>query len=128
MRADGATYAQIKKALRVGSDTVGQLLGTVGTGKSRPRLSQEQRAKARELREEGWSVPEISKELGIGKTTAFELTKGIRYEVSPEGVARRRAAVAPRTYGCLTIYVTMSAAEYRRMEGFWRGIAAAAGS
>lgn len=88
MRAAGATYAEIKAQLGIGSDTLARILGTHGP--RRRRLSSEEREKAREMRRKGASVPEISRAFGIAKSTAFEITKGIAWEVSPEGVERRR--------------------------------------
>ncbi len=93
MRSAGATYAQIKAELGVGSfATVGRLLGVNGKGGRRPRLSAEVRERARTLRREGWSVPQISRELRIARSTAWTITKDIAWTPGPDSASRRAEA------------------------------------
>lgn len=93
MRAAGATYAQIRTELGVGSfATVGRLLGVKGKGGRRPRLRPEVRERARDLRGQGSSVPEISRELGIARSTAWNITKDIAWTPGPDSASRRAAA------------------------------------
>ncbi len=93
MRATGATYAKIKTTLGVGSfATVARLLGVNGKGGRRPRLRPEVRERARDLRREGRSVPEISSELGIARSTAWNITKDIAWTPGPDAASRRAEA------------------------------------
>lgn len=93
MRAAGATYAQIRTELGVGSfATVGRLLGVKGKGGRRPRLRPEVRERARDLRGQGSSVPEISRELGIARSTAWNITKDIAWTPGPDSASRRAEA------------------------------------
>ena len=97
MRAEGATYAQIKAALGVGSSTVSKLLGNVGTGRPRPRISPEVREQARELRRQGASVPAIGRQLGIARSTAWLITKDIPWTPT-RNPSDRRAEGARRRW------------------------------
>jgi hypothetical protein len=92
MRADGATYMEIKAALGVGTSTVSRMLGTTGRGQARPRIPSDVRQRARELRRGGESVPEIGRELGIARSTAWLITKDIAPTPGPDSAARRAAA------------------------------------
>lgn len=96
MRAEGATYAQIKAALGVGSSTVSRLLGTSGKGRPAPRIPAEVREEACELRRQGLSVPEIARELGIARSTAWLITKDIPWTPTRDPAARR--AEGARSY------------------------------
>lgn len=51
---------------------------------------EELRSRARRLRLEGWSVPAIAAEIGIARSTAFEWTKHIPREGTPEAIEYRK--------------------------------------
>lgn len=96
MRADGATYADIREALGIGSSTtVSRILGIAGTGRSpgpRRQIGPELRERARALRHDGRSVPEISRALGIARSSAWSITKDIAWTPGPTPSARRAGA------------------------------------
>lgn len=93
MRAQGATYRQIRAELGIGSSTtVSRLLGVAGKSPPRPRITQEVRERARELRRSGQSVPEISRELSIARSTAWLITKDMVWAPGPGGASRRTEA------------------------------------
>lgn len=94
LRANGATYDEIKKALNIGSDTVSRMLGAQGSVRRRPRIAEPVRAQARAFRHAGWSVPEIARELGLAKSTAWQITKDISWQPTPG--RRERAERAAR--------------------------------
>lgn len=96
MRADGATYVQIKATLGVGTSTVSRMLGAAGAGKPRPRISAEVREKARALREDGMTVPDIASSLGISRSTAYLITKDIEWVRTEESAARAKNAARRR--------------------------------
>jgi hypothetical protein len=93
MRAGGATYAEIREALGIGSSTtVSRILGIAGTGRSpgqRRRIGPALRERARALRRDGLSVPQISRELGIARSSAWLITKDIAWTPGPNSAARR---------------------------------------
>jgi hypothetical protein len=90
MRAGGATYKQIKAELGIGSfSTISRMLGVAGKGPPRPRLGPEIRERARELRRGGKSVPEISRELKLARSTVWVLTKDIAWTPGPDAASRR---------------------------------------
>ena len=95
MRAAGATYAQIKSELSVGTSTVSRLLGTRGTGR-KPRIPAAVRERAIALRVDGRSIPDIARELKIARSTAWLFTHDIRPTTGEDSVARR--AEAGRAY------------------------------
>lgn len=95
MRADGATYSEIREALGIGSSTtVSRILGIAGTGSRRgprSRISSETRERARALRRDGLSVPEISRTMDIARSSAWKLTKDIAWTPGPNsGESGRR--------------------------------------
>lgn len=96
MRAQGATYKQIMATLRVGSDTVSKMLGRQGSRGGRPRVPAETREKARELRHAGMTIPEIGEELGLAKSTAWQITKDIGWTPGLDTSARRSNAAKHR--------------------------------
>jgi hypothetical protein len=96
MRADGATYAEIKGALGIGSSTLGRLLGTLGQGRPKPRISPNVREQARKLRQDGSTVPEIADKLGVARSTAWLMVRDI--QPAPGFSARERRAEAGRAY------------------------------
>jgi hypothetical protein len=91
LRDAGATYVQIKAELGIGASTISRILGTYGQGR-RPRVSQATKEKAASLRRDGLSVPEIARELGIAKSTAWLITKGISWELTPDRAERNAMA------------------------------------
>jgi DNA-binding CsgD family transcriptional regulator len=96
MRESGATYVQIKSELQVSASTISRALGVYGKGRKRPSISEQTRIRARELRVEGLSVPEIAEELGIAKSTAWLITKEIAWEPTPDRVERGKRAAQMR--------------------------------
>lgn len=96
MRASGATYVQIKDELHIGASTISRILGVYGKGRARPRVTDGSRERARALRHDGRSVPEIARELNIGRSTAWLITKDIAWTPGPDGASRR--AEAGRAY------------------------------
>jgi hypothetical protein len=96
MRADGATYAEIKGALGIGSSTLGRFLGTLGQGRPRPRISSNVREQARKLRLDGSTVPEIADKLGVARSTAWLVVRDV--QPAPGFNARERRAEAGRAY------------------------------
>lgn len=96
LRAAGATYTQIKAELRIGASTISRILGVYGKGRARPRVTDELRGKARALRRDGRSVPEIARELGLARSTVWLITKDIAWTRGPDGASRR--AEAGRAY------------------------------
>jgi hypothetical protein len=96
MRADGATHAEIKARLRVGSSTVSRMLGVAGTGSPRPRITQAVREQARSLRRDGKTVPEISSELGMSRGTAWLITKDIPWTPAHDVTSRQVDAARRR--------------------------------
>jgi hypothetical protein len=95
MRAAGATYAQIKSELGVGTSTVSRMLGTHGAGR-KPRIPAAVRERAIVLRVDGRSIPDIARDLKIARSTAWLLTRDIRPTTGEDSVARR--AEAGRAY------------------------------
>ena len=91
MRAAGATYAQIRKELRVGTSTVSRLLGTQGAGRKR-RIPIAARERAVALRVDGLSIPHIACELGIARSSVWLLTRHIRPTAGEDSAARRKEA------------------------------------
>lgn len=91
LRAAGATYVQIKAELGIGASTISRILGTYGQGR-RPRVSQATKENAVSLRRNGLSVPEIARELGIAKSTAWLITKDISWELTPDRAERNAMA------------------------------------
>ena len=73
MHAAGATYAQIKSELGVGTSTVSRLLGTNGAGR-KPRIPSAVRERAIVLRVDGRSIPDIARDLKIARSTAWLIT------------------------------------------------------
>lgn len=96
MRAEGATYKQIMATLRVGSDTVSKMLGTQGSRGGRPRVPTETREKARALRRAGKTVPEIGQELGLARSTAWQITKDIPWTPAHDTSSRQKDAARRR--------------------------------
>jgi hypothetical protein len=96
MRAQGATYKQIRATLRVGSDTVTKLLGREGSRGGRPRIPKETRGQARELRHAGMTIPEISQELGLARSTAWQITKDIPWTPAYDTSSRQKDAARRR--------------------------------
>lgn len=92
MRASGATYAQIKAELGIGASTISRILGVYGKGRAKPRVTDDVKERARALRRDGRSVPEIATELGLAKSTAWLITKDIAWTPGPDGASRRAAA------------------------------------
>ncbi|HEU0042055.1 MAG TPA: hypothetical protein VFQ15_06885 [Jiangellaceae bacterium] len=95
LRDSGATYARITSELGIGTSTVSRILGTAGAGR-RPRIPPDVRERARQLRVDGMSVPDIAAHLGLARSTAWLLTKDIAWTPGPEGASRR--AEAGRAY------------------------------
>jgi transposase-like protein len=91
MRTGGATYAQIRRELGVGTSTVSRLLGTQGAGR-KSRITDVVRQRATALRVDGLSIPEIARELGIARSSAWLLTRDIRPTAGEDSAARRAAA------------------------------------
>lgn len=96
MRAQGATYKQIMATLRVGSDTVTKMLGRQGSRGGRARVPAETRQKARELRHAGMTIPEIGAELGLAKSTAWQITKDIPWTPAHDTSSRQADAARRR--------------------------------
>lgn len=96
MRAEGATYKQIMATLRVGSDTVSKMLGTQGSRGGRPRVPAETRERARALRQAGKTVPEIGRELGLARSTAWQITKDIPWTPAHDTSSRQQDAARRR--------------------------------
>ena len=96
MRAAGQSRREIVAELHVGDDLLTELLrGTeVPAGLRRPRAKDHLRARARELREQGWTYPQIAKELGVSKGSCSLWLRDMDHpEPSAEGQARRTAAI-----------------------------------
>jgi hypothetical protein len=96
MRESGATYAQIKTELQIGASTISRILGVYGKGRRRPAISDDVRTRALALRREGHSVPEIARELGIAKSSAWQITKEVAWEPTPERKERAKRAARMR--------------------------------
>ncbi|NDL58489.1 helix-turn-helix domain-containing protein [Phytoactinopolyspora mesophila] len=96
MRESGATYAQIKTELQVGASTISRVLGVYGKGRRRPTISDDVRARALALRREGQSVPEIARELGIAKSSAWAITKEVAWKPTPGSKERAKRAARMR--------------------------------
>lgn len=96
MRAEGATYAEIKESLGIGSSTVSRLLGRYGRGRPRARISNDVRRRARRLRLDGFTIPQIADEIGVARSTAWLIVHDI--EPSAGFDARQRRAAAGRAY------------------------------
>ncbi|TDD70920.1 hypothetical protein E1262_07235 [Jiangella aurantiaca] len=92
MRAAGKTYDEIRWELHIGASTISRILGVAGRRPARPRVSDGVREKARALRSDGWSVPEIARELGLAKSTAYVITKDVPWTLSEDRAERRAAA------------------------------------
>jgi transposase len=56
----------------------------------RPNAKDELRARASQLRHDGWSVPEIAVELGVARSTAFQWTRHIPLDHDTERARKRR--------------------------------------
>lgn len=94
MRESGATYAQIKDELHIGASTISRILGVYGGG--RPRIPDDVKERALALRRDGCSVPEIARELGIAKSSAWLATKEVAWEPAPDRKARAKRAARMR--------------------------------
>lgn len=99
MRAQGATYKEIMATLRVGSDTVSKMLGTQGSRGGRPRVPAQTRQKALEMRWAGKTVPEIGRELGLARSTAWQITKDIPWTPAHDTSSRQQDAARRRWNG-----------------------------
>jgi predicted transcriptional regulator len=96
MRAAGRSRREIVEELHVGDDLLTELLaGTEVPKELRRRKAKDHlRARARELREQGWSYPRIAKELGVSKSSCSLWLRDMDHpEPSPEGQERRTAAI-----------------------------------
>lgn len=96
MRAAGKPRREIEAALGIGDDLAKELLrGTeVPDSLRRPRAKDELRAKARELREAGWTYPQIAKELGDSKSSCSLWLRDMVHPLGTlEGQERRTAAI-----------------------------------
>ena len=69
------------------------MLGVAGTGSPRPRVKPEIRERARARRVDGKTVPEISRELGMSRSTAWLIVKDIAWTPAHD-VASRQADAA----------------------------------
>jgi hypothetical protein len=56
----------------------------------RPNAKDQQRERARQLRHDGWSVPEIAVEIGVARSTAFRWTQDIPLDSDSERAQLRR--------------------------------------
>jgi transposase len=57
----------------------------------RPRAKDAQRARALELRGQGWSANRIAVEVGVSQSTAYQWTKHIPLDATPEAAADRKS-------------------------------------
>jgi predicted transcriptional regulator len=96
LRAAGLSRRKIQTELGIGDDLARDLLrGTQLPGSlRRPRAKDEIRKKARELREAGWTYPQIARELGVSRSSCSMWLRDMDHpEPSVEGQARRTAAI-----------------------------------
>ncbi len=96
MRASGRSRREIAAELHVGDDLLTELLrGTVVPRELRRRKAKDHlRGRARELREAGWTYPQIARELGVSKSSCSLWLRDMDHpEPSLEGQARRTAAI-----------------------------------
>jgi DNA-binding CsgD family transcriptional regulator len=95
MRESGATYAQIKAELQVSASTISRALGVHGKVR-RPRVSEDVKTRALELRRAGHSVPEIAEELGLARSTAWLITKEVAWKPTSDRKAQAKRAARMR--------------------------------
>ncbi|MEO6204551.1 MAG: hypothetical protein ABIO67_04105 [Mycobacteriales bacterium] len=96
MRAAGRSRREIAADLHVGDDLLTELLqGTeVPVSLRRRKAKDHLRDRARELREAGWTYPQIARELGVSKSSCSLWLRDMDHpEPSLEGQARRTAAI-----------------------------------
>lgn len=89
LRAAGKTYDEIRWELHIGAGTISRILGVAGKGRARPRVAEALRERARALRADGRSVPEIAAELGMAKSTVWLITKDIPWTAEPRSSGLR---------------------------------------
>jgi hypothetical protein len=95
MRAGGATYQQIRAELGIGSfSTISRVLGVAGSGRGRRgrRIPADVRERARTLRRAGKSIPEIERELGLARSTVWNITKDVDWVPGLDTATRRSNA------------------------------------
>jgi predicted transcriptional regulator len=96
MRAEGLSRREIMAELHIGDDLISELLaGTAVPASLRRRKAKDHlRARARELREAGWTYPKIAKELSISTSSCSLWLRDMDHpEPSLEGQARRTAGI-----------------------------------
>jgi transcriptional regulator with XRE-family HTH domain len=98
--ADGLSARQIGERLGVPVRTVARWLEglPVPAWTARPNAKDDVRARAVDLRAQGWSVPDIARELGVSRSTAWLWVKELPIDPDGEraraGADRRKAAHA----------------------------------
>ncbi len=92
MRAAGKSYVQIKAELKIGASTISRILGVYGNGRARPRVTDALRGRARALRADGRSVPEIAAETGLARSTVWLITNDIPWTLTEDRAEARAAA------------------------------------
>lgn len=96
---DGLSTRQIGERLAVPPRTVARWLAGVPVPEwtKRPNAKDDLRDRARRLRSSGWSVPDIARELGVARSTAWLWVRDQPLDPAADGVLagadRRRAAV-----------------------------------
>jgi len=96
MRASGRSRREIAAELHIGDDLMTELLAgvPVPTELRRRKAKDHLRARARELREQGWTYPQIAKELGVSRSSCSLWLRDMDHpEPSVEGQERRTAAI-----------------------------------
>jgi transcriptional regulator with XRE-family HTH domain len=96
MRAAGKSRREIEAELGIGDDLAKELLrGTpVPDSLRRPRAKDDVRERARELREAGWTYPQIAKELGVSKSSCSLWLRDMVHPLGTlAGQERRTAAI-----------------------------------
>jgi hypothetical protein len=97
LRAAGVSWANIRVQLGVGAKTISRAMGPLAPPRGpRPRIAAEVKERARQLRLDGASVPEIAQELGIARSTAWGITKDI--PLSRKAEVRQSSAERGREY------------------------------
>lgn len=89
---EGLSARQIQQRLGVSKDQLyGWLRGVPPPEWTRrPNAKDDLRAKAVELREQGWSVNDIALELGVAKSTAYQWVKHLPLDADTERASSRR--------------------------------------
>ncbi|GIF08767.1 helix-turn-helix domain-containing protein [Actinoplanes siamensis] len=94
LRVDpGLSRSQLMKHFGVSNGTLSEWLKGLDPPEwtRRPRAKDEARHRAREMRAEGRTVPEIAAALGVSKSSAYLWTRDMPLDATPEEAAARRS-------------------------------------